>query len=97
MSKMKRCVFVAEREVAKLQKKETLTQERGETVDGELQDDFLSIVHDNSKEMKSTKAQTLSAYRTASPAPLRLYTNTQVRKLATPLALAHAFAHVLIS
>ena len=43
--KMKRRVSVAEREVVKLQKRiETLTQEYGETVDGEFHDNLLSIM-----------------------------------------------------
>ena len=53
ISKMKRRVSVAEREVVKLQKRiETLTQEHGETVDGEFHDDLLSIMQNNSKEVR---------------------------------------------
>ena len=53
ISKMKRHVSVAEREVAKLQKQiETLTQECGETVDGELQEDLLSIMYNNNNNIR---------------------------------------------
>lgn len=53
ISKTKRHVSVAEREVAKLQKQiETLTQECGETVDGELQEDLLSIMYNNNKNIR---------------------------------------------
>ena len=53
ISKMKRRVSAAEREVVKLQNRiETLTQEYGETVDEDFHEDLLSIMQTNSKQVR---------------------------------------------